>query len=394
MQSDSPRPDVAATDQGALILIVRAIWHGRYWVVAAALVGAGAAVLISARQPQMYRAGVTFLVRSPTDAPVNLTPFRVLLQSPHLVGAVSREFGQVPFSLDVVQNADANLLSVFVTLSDQGLAPQVANRFAEAAVAYERRVTQQQASYAVDVVKAQMDEVVERLRTAETKQLQFRRTAQIDVLKKDAEQVLESRTGLDVVEQDLAAATARLQAFEAALAEQAKVVVLTRTIDREPALLEAAREAGAKGLVGLGMKDEELNDVHQMIATEVAKARAEVAGLTHKRRALIGSGVRRSKLPQFSSLYEAMARDVQLEADVELARKVYGEVATNFEQARINLSSKLGQLSILDPADSAVPVSSGVVRDALLGAMVGIGLSLFVLLAMAGARAMRPLLGV
>lgn len=388
-----PPPAPPATDAVALAAVIRSLWRARYWVLAAAIAGGVAAAIYGWTRPQMYRATVTFLVRPQTEqsAPVNLLPYRVLLLSPQLSRAVAKETG-LGFSVDVLENKDANILTAFVTLTDQQRAAVVANRLAQAAVAREREMHQQQAVYARDVIKNQMDEARDRMNVAEKNLVAFRTTTRFEVLRSDIDRLLKDRGEIIEVEQKLAASRARLEAARTALAGQERILTLDRTIDRSPALAEAARGSSGASVAGLSMKDQQLNTVYDEIAKDVAKYAADVAGGERQRETMLRQGVRVPNMPQLTRLYQVEAEKARFEAEADLTRRVYNDLAARFEQARVTLSNKLGQLEILETADAGVPVGGSQLRNVILGMMAAALLAVFCVVVLLAARQLRPML--
>lgn len=389
---EGPPPPTPSTDAAALAVVVRALWRARYWVLASAIFGGVAAAVYGSRQPQMYRAAVTFLVRAQTEGgSVNLLPFRVLLMSPQLSRGVSKEMG-IDFSIDIVENKDANILTAFVTLADQARAAAVANHLAKMAVMREREMHQQQGTYTRDVIKSQMDEARERMHLAEKNLVAFRTATRLEVVKSDIERLLKDRGEIIEVERTLAASRARLEAAKSALAGQERVLTLDRTIGRNSALAEVARESGAPGVVGLSLKEEHLNTAYDDIAKAVAEYAADVAGAERKRETMLRQGARVPETPQLIRLYQAEAEKARFEAEVELTQRIHTDLSARYEQARVNISNKLGQLEILEAADSGVPVSRSQLRNVILGIMAAVALAVFGVLVLVAVRQLRPML--
>jgi uncharacterized protein involved in exopolysaccharide biosynthesis len=83
-----------------------------------------------------------------------------------------------------------------------------------------------------------------------------------------------------------------------------------------------------------------------------------------------------TQLAKLSELYSKQVELARLETEHDLARSVYREVATRYEEARLQVAARSAQLQVLDFAvPSGQPVGPRVVRNAAVGLVAGFTLS-------------------
>lgn len=91
---------------------------------------------------------------------------------------------------------------------------------------------------------------------------------------------------LSNLEVELAAKGARLASFQEALGQEPRLLVLEREISADPALLAVIAQNGLAALVGLKLKNQELNPTHLQLLSEVLTLKAELATLAQEKEAL------------------------------------------------------------------------------------------------------------
>jgi uncharacterized protein involved in exopolysaccharide biosynthesis len=259
-------------DEIDLMQYVLAIWRRKWLVVAGATVCAVVALGIGIASQRSYEATVNLLITPPkTGAAGELTPtvsiatFRALVENRTLASQVVAEFklDAAPSNLTAqrflqqcltIENVrDTNIVAITVRLPDGRLAAKVANRFAELAEKLAQRLSQEEALRASDYIKTQVDQARERYKGAETHLETFKKTAQVELLRKDVDATLGQRGGLLPLLIEIQAEKARLARAEQELSIRTRIGTIKRTIDQDPALMEAARETGGgqKGILGL-----------------------------------------------------------------------------------------------------------------------------------------------
>lgn len=96
----------------------------------------------------------------------------------------------------------------------------------------------------------------------------------------------EAGVRLSNLEVELAAKGARLASFQEALGQEPRLLVLEREISADPALLAVIAQGGLAALVGLKLKNQELNPTHLQLFSEVLTLKAELATLAQEKEAL------------------------------------------------------------------------------------------------------------
>src|SRR5262245_64861773 len=118
--------------------------------------------------------------------------------------------------------------------------------------------------------------------------------------------LISQRTNLLAIEVELASERARLAAATAEQSARSATLSLERRIDQDPTMLEAARTQGSadgKGLIGLGLKTEELNPTYLRLDSEVAMSRTRIAQLDKQRQAIFDASAAEIKSGKLSDLY-------------------------------------------------------------------------------------------
>ncbi len=196
------------------------------------LIGAAAALT----QPKTYEAVSTLMVAQPkfiTDAkPVNVASFRALFETNSLAASAIDQFklNKPPYNLNptrlqrdvliIEEVRNTNLIRLHVRLSDAKVAVSLANFLASEGVEFNQRMDVQEGADFRRQLKTQLDDATARLRVAETRVLDFRRTAQIEVVKRDADSALDVRGELLRLTLDIESEKAKLGAAEREIQKQ------------------------------------------------------------------------------------------------------------------------------------------------------------------------------
>jgi tyrosine-protein kinase Etk/Wzc len=90
-------------------------------------------------------------------------------------------------------------------------------------------------------------------------------------------------------------------------------------------------------------------------------------------------GVRKlggAQLAQLTQLYEKESELSRLEAERDLTRKIYTDIATSYERARLNVAGRSSEIEIIAPAiQPDRPVSRNVARNAVIALIAGLLIS-------------------
>lgn len=390
-------------DEIDLMQYVLTIWRRKWLIVGVAGMCAAVVLGIGLVSPRTYEATVSLIVTPPkTGAAGELSPavsvatFRSLVDNRTLAAQVVGEFklNAAPFRLTAqrfleqcvtVENVrDTNVVTITVRLPDGALTAKVANRYAELAEQLAQRLSQDEGVRVRDYIKTQLDQSRERLQAAETRLETFKKSAQMELLRKDVDATLDQRGTLLQLLVEIQTEKASLARAEQELSSRTQVGTIRRTIDTDPALMEAARETGGglKGVLGLETKNEYVSSVYEDLDQVIATSRTRLAGLEKQKSELID--VRKldsSQLAQLSLLYERETELSRLTTEFDLAKKIYVDVATRFEDARLQVVGRSAQLEVSDAALAPDrPAGPKVGRNMAIAFVVGLLLSMVAVL--------------
>ncbi len=388
----------ASEVEGDIAEYALAVWARKWTVTGVGALCAAIVLGIGLLTPPAYEAAVRLVVMPPKTGAagevspvVNVATFRALAENQSIVATVVSEFklNAGPFNLSVarfIRDAlsvdmmrDTNVIAIKVQLRDAQTAAKVANRIADLAVELSQRLSRDETVRARDYIQTQVDYSRQRLDEAQARLEEFKKRAQIELLRKDVEATLGQRGGLLQLLVEIQVETARLARAEEQLAKRPKIDTVTRTIDQDPALMEAARETGGsqRSVLGLQMKNESLSKVYEALEEVIAVSRTRLSGLEKQKAELIDTRkLDASQLGQLSRLYEAETELARRTLDFDLARDVYKNAATRLEEARLQVVGRSAQLQVMDTALAPDrPVAPRIVRNTVLAFAVGLALA-------------------
>ena len=348
----------------------------------------------------------------PVAAGLDVRNFRAFVQNQTLAAEVVKEFALnttpqrfLDDNVSVQEVRATNLLTVSVTVSDPQLAARIANAMAGRAVALSRSVEQAESVVARDVIKGQLDAARDRLTQARTALEAYQRGAQVELLEKRVNVLTDQQADVQNLTVDIEGQRAYLQQAERELAQQDRVRGVQRSVqlpapravdddarrERERSADEADRqraeqsarqprreEKHAPGAMASPkptpppperprrpepeaeppvrpelrdtLVDPYINPSYEILQQQVTAARSRVAQLEHKRAEMLKPRSSDGHLPALADFYTRKARQTELEMQQELAERIYLDVATRFEQARLQIASRSAQLQVLDAA--------------------------------------------
>ena len=216
------------------------LWRGRTTLaLLAVLLGlAGAAVSLVARRQYEATATVSVspsIVAEPTVPTLDALGFVTLVTNQNVAEQTVREFklNEAPYNLSpqallqevvTVRAVPAsNLVRVVVRLDEPELAARVANGFSDFAIDHAGKAKRSEVGAVEDDLKTMLDEATDWLKTAETAYNDYRRTAQIELVKKEVETLLAQRAELLELNVTLDAERARLAKAETELSSRAPI---------------------------------------------------------------------------------------------------------------------------------------------------------------------------
>lgn len=365
----------------------------------AAMIGAAAAVTIALISPREYEAETSLAVSrsklteglGETTAVANFMPF---ITNRGLAGQIIKEFGleKPPYSaspttlfgsvVNVSPVRNSTVIVVSSRMFDPSLAAKVVNRIGELATDAVRSSSQQEAVQARDYIKVQTDDARARFEQSALRLREFREASQVELVKKDVEAALTEREGLLKLLMNIQGERSGLAAAEAELKSRPRVDVTKRAIDSDPAMVEAARNGGATNVLPLQLRTEEISPVYNKLDEKIAVARAKLASLEGKRSVLRTRNLDDAKLQALTALYRIEETLTRLEVERDVAEKVYQQMVTSYETARLTVAGRSSALQVVAAAvPPDVPVSRQVGRKALLGAVLGLLVALTLIVA-------------
>jgi uncharacterized protein involved in exopolysaccharide biosynthesis len=408
------RGPALAEDELQLLAHVRSLWNRRLLLLVFALIGGGIGLTASVLATPMYEGHLILgVIQSKLyqegdqqPASVLLGNFRSILTSQAIARTVVRDFNlqAPPHELTAAQFLvravtvetipGTTLLDLRVRLADPELAANAANSMAERSVELSKGLTVEEAVQVRDSIAAQVQESRQNLDKIAQQLEEAKKEGQVELQESDIDTLLDQRADLRELAVEIAGERARLKKAEEELGKRERIQTLNRSIDADPALAEMSRNAGVKSVLGLTLQDQQANPTYAILDEEVALARARLTELEQRRAQLSKTqNLDESTLPLLSRLYESQNRISRFETDLEIARQVYVDVATRYEQARVQVASRSAQLLVVDEATPASrPVSRHLVRNLVLGAVAGLLVAiLYVLISRAVAALGKPM---
>jgi len=391
------RHDDEYEDEVDLMKYVFALWRHRLAVTVMTLACGLAAFFVSWRTQPTYEATAQLVVSQSkvgelTSPAVSTASYKALLDNQSLALQILREFAldKPPYNIRVSSFRagivssevlrDTNVIVVKVRLPDAALAARVANRYVELSIGLAQRLSQEETVTARDIIKTQLDQSRQRLDQAEARLQAYKREAQVDLLKKDVDTLLGQRGDLLKLIVELEGEKARLAMAQEQLSQKDRIDTVKRSIDTDPALMEAARQNTKQDgqILPLQLRNEFVNPVYESLDQVVATSKTRLSGLENQKIELVK--VLKLDAPQIAQLSQLYAKEIELarlETEYDLAKKIYIDVASRYEQARVQVASRTAQLQLLDsalPPDR--PLSRGVLMNTEIALAAGFMLSM------------------
>lgn len=369
------------------------LWRGR-WVIVVAVLVFGAAAFLRARIVSPTYEAEVLLRQAPLGAdradPLQggaaasrITDDLIAMLASRAVAA--RVIGELKLTIPVdefmkssvaVRSTlkSATLISVRAYWTDPGTAAALANRFAEEGVLFNRSVNQEEARRSSEFLGAELDQSRASLEAARSRLLEFRRQAQIELLRKDVDALLEQRGRLPQVAVALGAELGRLQQAEKERSQRQPSIALKRAVAEDPITSQAIRDRADVGaLLGVQVETEVLNPVYVDMDGRVADARTRIEALTRERREISERlGLGGTTDGRLAALYERELDLARHTLDVTIAERAYADLADKHLQARVQVARRTADLQIVDRAvEPTTPVAPRPLRDTVLAALLG-----------------------
>ncbi|KPD25515.1 lipopolysaccharide biosynthesis protein [Thermus scotoductus] len=183
------------------------------------------------------------------------------------------------------------------------------------------------------LVAERLKEADARLKQAEGAWTEFQRASQLEVWKRQlggyADRVAFIRQRLESLTTERALKETRLQEAEKELAKEPRLLTLEREITADPAVATVIAQGGdLQALLGLKLKNQELNPTHQKLLGTVLDLRADLAALDREEDALKGEEGKLAPLVQDLQrrIAEEESRRARLLTELETARDIYNAI--------------------------------------------------------------------
>ena len=368
-----------AGDSTPLAEYLNALRGARLLLIGGPLLAALVALALGMWAAPQFEATATLLVSQSKigeqiGPSVDVRNYRAFVENQSLAAAIVQQFGldAVPHDLtpatflrsnvSLNEVRATNLLELRVRLMDPKVAADVANALADRAVALSRSLDQEETVVAREIIKDQLDGARERLTQTRQAREQYQQEAQVDLLQKQMDVLVEQQADVQKLLVDIAGERAHLAKAEEELAKQDRVRNVQRSI-QAPAPQNQTQprsnpqnqaQPGSNEPVRPSFRDELLdpyiNPVYETLQHDVSTTRAKLAALEHQRDELLRARSRDGQLPPLNELYRRKTRLGELEMQEKLAEKIYVDVATRYEQARLQVAGRSAQLQVVDRA--------------------------------------------
>ena len=183
------------------------------------------------------------------------------------------------------------------------------------------------------LVADRLKEADSRLKAAEGAWAEFQRKSQLEVWKRQlggyADRVASIRQRLESLATERAIKQTRLEEAEKELAKEPRLITLEREITADPAVVAAIAQGGnLRDLLGLKLKNQELNPTHLKLLSTALDLRADLAALDREEKALKEEEAKLAPLVQDLQrrIAEEEARRARLLTELDTARDIYNAV--------------------------------------------------------------------
>jgi chromosome segregation ATPase len=183
------------------------------------------------------------------------------------------------------------------------------------------------------LVADRLKEADSRLKAAEGAWAEFQRKSQLEVWKRQlggyADRVASIRQRLESLATERAIKQTRLEEAERELAKEPRLITLEREITADPVVAAAIAQGGnLRDLLGLKLKNQELNPTHLKLLSTALDLRADLAALDREEKALKEEEAKLAPLVQDLQrrIAEEEATRARLLTELDTARDIYNAV--------------------------------------------------------------------
>ena len=384
-------PEIDKRDDLSLVQYLQMVWRYRYWLVAGTVLGAVVAIVVIVTTPRTYEATAVLIMANsklgqegPTALSVATVRELVTTRAAAAKVIVQTGLDKAPYRMTAARLLNAvrvdevrgtTVVRVSARLTDPDLATRVANGLAAAAIDQLQRSNTNEVKQTRDLIKLQKDAAEKALREAQGNLLTFKRTAQLDLKRRDVATMLDQRQELGSLLVAIEEQKAWLARAQTELSGRTRVLTLSRSLDTEGTIAGAARSTP---VTPLQMNEQLLDPVFSAIEQEAALRKAQLSALEKKRSEFVDRyKINAAEQSRLAALYTGEITQARLEADHQLANMLYSEIVKKYEDARLQVLSRTAELQILDPA--TIPDSHIAPRPKLyflMGLLIGFAAAL------------------
>jgi len=409
-ETAGPRTPPRAGDEVDLSPYLAILWRYRFVIVAVTLLAGGVTLFSAITDTRLYEANTVLSVSASKLADVGPSAvgtanFRPIIANRAVAQKVVTQlhldappssYSGTSFLEEAVQLEEIRntaLLRLAVRLPDPQLAAKAANAVANEAVQYAEILSQNEVVRARDMIKLQLDIASARLRQAGEALSAFKRSAQLDLGRADVDAILDQRKSLLELLVAIEATRASVSEGARELAKHSRIDTTSKSIDQDPAMLEAARSTTPAGgsPLALKMKSETVSSTYEDLDTTLALDRVKLAELEKRKQELVDvRQLNRSDLAKIREFYDKDAEQNRLSMEYAMAQKAYEEISTKYEGARLQVAGRSAELQVIDAAVApSRPLSRQVISRTMTSAAIGFAVAALCALAFGYTRTAR-----
>lgn len=383
------KTDIEEADETSLMDYLKVLWKWKKLIIGGTLLCMILAAIISLLMPKVYRATALLFIADPKiggNEGVRLPSIETyvgIIKSQTVAKEVLKKFSldKPPHNLTFEDLIDGmisvtpikgtNLIRIEVEYTDPEKARDIANAMAISAVELNKALNEDETIKSRDFLKTQLDEASQALAKAEQELLAFKETSGIAKLRKDIEILLEEKRRIEIGigEGEKERADPGLLGIDRAIEEKNAVVeVLARRLENEKKILELSRSItddammqeiiketsnlSISALLGIQVKNEQVNPLHQALEPILVEARSNLEGLKAKKAILVADlgGVEKQLADLQKELAQKEMKLENLTRTYELNKEIYKSLKQRFDEARIQFASKTQELKLVDSA--------------------------------------------
>jgi tyrosine-protein kinase Etk/Wzc len=284
--------------------------------------------------------------------------------------------------LQVELSKNTRLLEVDVEFPNAQLAADIANFFAENAVAFNEEMNARDTQRMRFFLKQQLDQASQELDTSRKNLLEFSKNSRLDELRESVWNLLEEKSLNESELAKLNVSLARLSAKRDGLLTQLKgqepKIELKRSLVEDPLYREDLNSSGkGKGKLPLDtlIKEESINPIYQQVQSQIVETDSDIlgtkAGLQALQRALETNRRKLDLLLQDKALKESTLE--QLSQEQKMASGNYAALTKKLQDASLMVSSRSTELKQIAPAITPErPIKPRTPLNVLLSSVLGL----------------------